>query len=372
MDDWVKTLQLVAENLLGDSVDKSSPIKIAVFEALRNRGYINAIDASTFDGKLYINPQITLDGHEYLRNRLSESEHVLDDISPIVAPKRGAVAAEPVRLSSQDAKSEHERIRVFISHSSNDRDVAAKLVRLLRDALGLPSADIRCTSVAGSRLAPSSSVESQLNAEVFDSDVFIALLTDSALDSTFTMFELGARWGHRKPIFPVVCHGLKFPLPPPLYNTHGCDAQVDDDLHELVVEIARHLGLTIQKPTAYSVALKELTHVAGSRPMKTVTVQNADDQVARLSAFDAEEKLVLAAFIDLGVSTLPWTALERAGNPRSIASALKRLAARGFVHSSDQDYGSSELFHMDARTFRALSEDPSTIGSSAPSRRFAN
>jgi hypothetical protein len=44
------------------------------------------------------------------------------------------------------------RVRVFISHASDDAELAGRLVQLLLAALNLQSSEIRCTSVEGHRL----------------------------------------------------------------------------------------------------------------------------------------------------------------------------------------------------------------------------
>lgn len=85
--------------------------------------------------------------------------------------------------------------RVFISHSSADQDLAEALIRLLRSALPLQPDIIRCTSVGGYKLPTGTEVDAQLRKEVVEAELFIALITKDSLDSTYVLFELGARWG---------------------------------------------------------------------------------------------------------------------------------------------------------------------------------
>jgi TIR domain len=86
-------------------------------------------------------------------------------------------------------------IEVFISHSSKDADFVALLVELFGSALGLPKNRIRCTSVAGTKLHVGAPIDFQIRSEVLESRAFVAVVSPASLQSTYCMFELGARWG---------------------------------------------------------------------------------------------------------------------------------------------------------------------------------
>ena len=143
-------------------------------------------------------------------------------------------------------------IKIFISHSSTDNELAEALIGLIRDATNLPPDDIRCTSVDGYRLAGGAETDEQLRLEVANSEVFIGILSESSLVSTYVVFELGARWGVKKYLIPLLAPGLDpSRLSNPLSSLNCLSCNSASQLHQLVVEVAKHLGLTPNSPATY-------------------------------------------------------------------------------------------------------------------------
>jgi hypothetical protein len=86
-------------------------------------------------------------------------------------------------------------IDIFISHSAADTRLAKTLIDLLLVSLPIDPKRIRCTSVNGYRLEGGAQADDQLRTEIWGAKVFIGLLTDHSISSTYVLFELGARWG---------------------------------------------------------------------------------------------------------------------------------------------------------------------------------
>lgn len=97
---------------------------------------------------------------------------------------------------------------IFISHSSKDSEFAVSLVRFLRVALRLSSSQILCTSVEETQLIGGAKEDEKLRQEIFDSKVFVAVLSPTSINSIYVQFELGARWGANKKIFPLLLPSL--------------------------------------------------------------------------------------------------------------------------------------------------------------------
>ena len=110
------------------------------------------------------------------------------------------------------AKGDIPRIKLFISHSSADLALAAKLVDLIRAALLLPGGQVRCTSLEGYRLPGGAATELQLREEIRSADAFVGIVSAESIQSLFVLFELGARWGIKRTF--VLMHVVAFLLTP--------------------------------------------------------------------------------------------------------------------------------------------------------------
>ncbi len=69
-------------------------------------------------------------------------------------------------------------MKIFISHSSEDVEIAKPLIDLLRKALQLRSNEIRCTSVDGYRMQGGASIDERLRAEVHDAELLVGFIRE--------------------------------------------------------------------------------------------------------------------------------------------------------------------------------------------------
>jgi TIR domain-containing protein/calcineurin-like phosphoesterase family protein len=145
-----------------------------------------------------------------------------------------------------------ERMKVFISHSSADRQAAKVLVELLQTAMPIEGSGIRCTSLAGYGLEPGVDFNERLRRETYEAEVLLGLLSPNALRSTYVLFELGARWAAKAYMIPVLLGGLKAAdLPGPVAALHAIDARNAQDLEALVGAVGNHLNLPIVTRVPY-------------------------------------------------------------------------------------------------------------------------
>lgn len=147
--------------------------------------------------------------------------------------------------------SDESSLDIFLSHSSRDSELAKVLVDLLRGALNIPASRIRCTSVSGYKLDVGADTNEQLRKEAVEARALVGLLTDVSIDSAYVLFELGARWGAKKFLAPLLGAGrgpeiLAGPLAG--LNALSCSRE---DLFQLVNNLAGQLGLSTESPHAY-------------------------------------------------------------------------------------------------------------------------
>jgi hypothetical protein len=158
-------------------------------------------------------------------------------------------------------------VLIFISHSSKDAPLAQALIDLLRSALRLAADQIRCSSVDGYRLPVGVNTEGKLREEVRTARAVVGLVTPNSLASSFVMFELGARWGSNLFLAPLLAGIEPSELSGPLGLLNALSANNEAQLHQLVGDIGRELGVRVEGAASYlrQVAeVKRLTATVGS------------------------------------------------------------------------------------------------------------
>lgn len=208
-----------------------------VIRALVDRGYIGGIDATTFGGFDLVAIRLLPSGRQSIG-----------------------------QWSNADAteKRPMPQVRVFISHSSRDVEVASALIQLLRDALSLHPDAVRCTSVDGYRLPAGANTKERIRSEIFEAEVFLGLISNESLRSTFVLFEMGARWGADRHLIPLLVGGFTpAALTGPLGDLNALELSKEAQLHQLVTELGQLLGVSPATPAAYLHALQNLIKLNG-------------------------------------------------------------------------------------------------------------
>lgn len=176
-------------------------------------------------------------------------------------------------------------ITIFISHTSSDKDLAEALIRLLRAALPLKPDSIRCTSVHGYKLPTGANVDAQLRNEVVDAITFIALLTKNSLDSTYVLFELGARWGVNKPLFPLMARGITGQLlNGPLCAINAKQCSLPEDVYQFLGDMAASLVVEQFRPQTFQSELRAFVDLASSAPSQSVIQEQKVSNTSNASA----------------------------------------------------------------------------------------
>lgn len=118
-------------------------------------------------------------------------------------------------------------------------------------------------SVDGYKLSAGADANEQLRAEVFGCETFIALLSPTSMKSIYVMFELGARWGTKRHLAPIMISGTTpSDLKAPLSGIHAISGASESDLHQLIADIGARIGQTVESPAAYTKALREFVKKA--------------------------------------------------------------------------------------------------------------
>jgi hypothetical protein len=160
-----------------------------------------------------------------------------------------------------------ERLKVFVSHSGADARLTELLVDFLRTALTLRGKEIRATSVEGSRLQGGADTQDKLREELLAAPVFLGLISSRSFTSAYVLFELGARWGAKKHILPLLAPGTDASiLRGPIANTNALRCYVPAQMHQLVAELGEQLNRPVEPAAAYQSKLEALTFYREPEP----------------------------------------------------------------------------------------------------------
>jgi hypothetical protein len=209
-----------------------------LIDALKKSGYVDCKEYSHSGWS-----QITVKGKDLVEKKL--------------LPKPMQKNISPTKSGTEPS------LDIFISHSSADIEIVKTLIELLRSALPIAAAKIRCTSVDGYRLPVGASTDVMLRNEVNNCKVLIGVISPKSIASAYVLFELGARWGQEKPMLPVVIDTEgKTLLRGPLSGINALDLSQTAQVHQLVGDIAGLLKIKQEKPAVYTAHLEKLVATA--------------------------------------------------------------------------------------------------------------
>ena len=269
-------------------------------------------------------------------------------------------------------------IHLFISHASDDKELARRVVVLFRAALNLPASAIRCTSVDGHRLEGGADTDDTVRNEIGSAGAFVGILSDRSMRSKYVLIELGARWGLNKHLLPLLAPQTPASvLGGPLAGKNALQADSEAQLHQMVRDVGRVLGLNPESPDVYLRQLQDVKDwrpTGGSDQHSTIQMPSADPEMTKWSEKiriaaelnSAATQLLKAAAADpkatiirtrthnagTSVRTTNSSNLVEVGSVRSEAEwegALKQLEDKGLVVARD---GKREIFAVTDEGFR--------------------
>jgi hypothetical protein len=237
---------------------------------------------------------------------------------------------------------------LFVSHTERDEPLVKALLDLIDRALKIPTSRVRCTSIPGYKLAGGADVSATLKYEVRHCVMFLAVLTEASNESFYVASEIGARWDAEGPA--IILRGGGFTpkqVRGPLADTHSLDLSSETDLHQLVRELATHLGVKPEPPDAYLAHVRAV--VAASAASTRVAFAGAAAPAAQPQPSKFPPELleraldILGALVDRGVPATRDALASPLNLERVVTQhLLDTLTERGFIVSpgpySDQSY----------------------------------
>lgn len=155
---------------------------------------------------------------------------------------------------------------VFISHSSKDSAYAEQVVSLLAECIDFGAGEVVCTSAEGYGLEFGTKFEKKLRKSIEAAEVVIALVSPNSLASLFCTFEIGAAWGLRKPLKPVLLPGVQQSvIQRPLSSLHFLEWSNELGWVQLVAEVAKISDSEVRAKPARVLALARRTSTYSAR-----------------------------------------------------------------------------------------------------------
>ena len=290
----------------------SSFMKDTVSLIKKNGKKTDGIRASVQKRKIFINHKanILIETGDLIHRKMSNGgEETYEVIDPGFYERHGGIPAhyqmdvkkvtrctdslakDSKHLESVDNKETQNVIKVFISHSSKDQKVVEKLIELVKNALPLSSNEIRCTSIDGHRLPGGADTNEQLKSEVRGTKVFIGVISYAAIDSMYVLFELGARWGANKHLLPLLAPGVSSDiLESPLSGLNALSCDSASQLHQLVNDLAKELGIKPEGAQAYQRYIDAIRAIPTSEDKK-LSVGSDLDFDKKTGTYISEKKL---------------------------------------------------------------------------------
>ena len=99
---------------------------------------------------------------------------------------------------------------IFISHAVADQKLAKLLVDFLKEAIGVPTAAIFCSSVKGHHILPGEDFNEYIKEKIQKPKLVILLMTSAYMESSFCLMELGAAWVQSSKSLPIVVPPIEY------------------------------------------------------------------------------------------------------------------------------------------------------------------
>ncbi|MBU6260702.1 MAG: TIR domain-containing protein [Burkholderiales bacterium] len=200
-------------------------------------------------------------------------------------------------------------LKIFISHAAADEPLASALVDFLLSSMVLDDDEIRCTSVPGHKLPVGCDFSETLLTDLEDTAVVVGLVTKSAVSSSWVLFELGATWGARKALRPLVTDEVDLKtLPGALSGKHVARLSKSSDVSQFLEELTSTIKAKPRSRAKIDKALSDLllahsSHLAASAPPKLRTKAQAEVKeptiagvpFSELASILRKEKIVIPA-----------------------------------------------------------------------------
>lgn len=143
--------------------------------------------------------------------------------------------------------------KIFISHSTFDKEIAEVLVKFLKYGLGISSKKIFCSSLDGHDIPIGVNFNDYIRNQIANAKgiVIIPIISNHYYNSKYCLYELGAAWGLGKgnEIYPFLIKGMKFGnLQDFISHTQSIDGTNVDHINKMSDQLKRDSSIEKEHP----------------------------------------------------------------------------------------------------------------------------
>lgn len=188
--------------------------------------------------------------------------------------------------------------RVFITHSTLDKDLAEALVSYVRLATGLSASRVFCSSIDGFGIPTGQRFMTFIQEQLWNTALVVPLVTPAYQDSLFCQWELGAVWVRPDlPLFPIKVKQVPHSrLPAPLAELQVAEITTQG-LRGLARQVCTTFGLTLEADVAESAAADLLQRYPGIMANLVTRWETTEQaQLRRAARYATSSKFLHRAF----------------------------------------------------------------------------
>lgn len=171
--------------------------------------------------------------------------------------------------------------KIFISHSSDDKDVVGKVIDIL-EAIGVPSGKIFCSSFEGYGVKLGEDFLERIKKEL-DNDVMVLfILTSNFYKSPISLCEMGASWVKTNKQILILIPPFKYDEIKGVFPTlHSMKINEQSKLNSLKDVVSEFMGLETLNTSIWeskrTKILKEINEILNKKISKPFTIENNPD-----------------------------------------------------------------------------------------------
>ena len=200
-------------------------------------------------------------------------------------------------------------MKIFISHSTKDKELVLMFVDLLVHGFHIDYDEIFCTSMDNALRVGEDFIKS-IKDNLHDSEIVLFLITQNYIDSKFCIMEMGAAWAFKDNIFPIIVPPLDYNIlnDTPLKITQSMILSNAEDLFKKLYEyklVEKHIipRLNFMQEHGLFDKIKQLTEDVKAyvnrnfgfnfKDAKIICVsQNGDPEAVKLESNDMTHKMI--------------------------------------------------------------------------------